>query len=134
MNKLSSFFNSAGLGVSFFCFLHCILVILVFSGLLQANLVILEIFENPINHALLVITGVSLAALSLIKFNFNDHSQAIGRSQALKMNDLLSIQFIVGASLLGLSFLFDGIYSEILVVFGALTLFSMHAKKLLKAN
>ena len=108
------------------------MVILVFSGLLQANLVILEIFENPINHALLVITGVSLAALSLIKFS--DHSQAIRRSQALKMNDLLSIQFIVGASLLGLSFLFDGIYSEILVVFGALTLFSMHAKKLLKAN
>jgi hypothetical protein len=127
MKPLSFILNSAGLGVSSFCFMHCVIVILAFLGLLELNFIIFEIFENPLNHALLIITGITLAALSLIKF-----SKTIGTSRALGMNAILSIPFILGSGLLGLSFVLDGIYSEVLVVFGALALLSMHAMKLFK--
>ena len=69
MGKFSIILNSAGAAVSFFCFLHCVLVILIFAGVLTSNLVIIQLFEDSINHAWLIITGFSLAALSLIKFN-----------------------------------------------------------------
>ena len=81
-------------------------------------------------------TGLTLAALSLMKFEFNDSKNKDKgvRRLKLKVDDLLSRKFIIGASLLGLSFLFVGIYSELFVILGALTLLSIHAAKLLKTK
>jgi hypothetical protein len=137
MRRVPLILNIAGLAVSFFCFLHCVLVILVFAGLLKSNLLLIKIFEDPSNHAALILTGLTLAALSLIKFRFSGsmNTDKGGRKLKLKVDGLLSTRkFIVGASLLGLSFLFAGIYSELLVILGALTLLSIHATKLLKTK
>ena len=128
MGKFSIILNSAGAAVSFFCFLHCILVVLIFAGILTSNLVIFMLFEDSINHAWLIATGFSLAAVSLIKFN----SGNLGKERFLDLTGLKSQPFLIGGSMLGLSFLFSGVYSELLVIAGALTLLSMHAKKLLK--
>jgi hypothetical protein len=128
MNKFSIMLNFAGASVSFFCFLHCILVILIFAGILTSNLVIFTLFEDSINHAWLIITGFFLAALSLIKFN----SGSLEKERFLDLTGLKSQPFLIGGSMLGLSFLFSGVYSELLVIAGALTLLSMHAQKLLK--
>jgi hypothetical protein len=136
MRRVPFILNIAGLTVSFFCFLHCVLVILVFAGLLKSNLLLVKIFEDPTNHAALIMTGLTLAALSLMKFEFNDSKNKDKgvRRLKLKVDDLLSRKFIIGASLLGLSFLFVGIYSELFVILGALTLLSIHAAKLLKTK
>ena len=120
--------NYAGAAVSFFCFLHCILVILIFAGILTSNLVIFTLFEDSINHAWLIITGFFLAALSLIKFNLGN----LEKERFVDLTGLQSQQFLIGGSMLGLSFLFSGVYSELLVIAGALALLSMHVKKLLK--
>ena len=120
--------NFAGASVSFFCFLHCILVILIFAGILTSNLVIFTLFEDSINHAWLIITGFFLAALSLIKLN----SGSLEKERFVDLTGLKSQPFLIGGSMLGLSFLFSGVYSELLVIAGALTLLSMHAQKLLK--
>ena len=128
MSKFSIILNTAGMAVSFFCFLHCILVILIFAGILTFNSVIFTIFEDSINHALLIITGFSLAALSLIKFN----SSNLRKERFIDLTGLKSQLFLIGGSMLGLSFFFSGVYSELLVIAGALTLLSMHVKKLLK--
>ena len=128
MNKFSIMLNYAGAAVSFFCFLHCILVILIFAGILTSNLVIFTLFEDSINHAWLIITGFSLAVLSLINFN----SSNLRKERFVDLTGLKSQPFLIGGSMLGLSFLFSGVYSELLVIAGALTLLSMHAKKLLK--
>lgn len=136
MRRVPFILNIAGLTVSFFCFLHCVLVILVFAGLLKSNLLLVKIFEDPSNHAALIITGLTLAALSLMKFEFNDSKnkhKGVGRLK-LKVDGLLSRKFIIGAGLLGLSFLFVGIYSELFVILGALTLLSIHAATLLKTK
>jgi hypothetical protein len=128
MSKFSIILNTAGMGVSFFCFLHCVLVILIYAGILTSNLLIIQIFEDPNNHTWLIITGFSLAALSLTKFD-------LGNLEGKKLIDfkgLKSQPFLIGGSMLGLSFLLSGVYSELLVIAGALTLLSMHAKKLLK--
>ena len=108
MRRVPFILNIAGLTVSFFCFLHCVLVILVFAGLLKSNLLLVKIFEDPTNHAALIMTGLTLAALSLMKFEFNDSKNKDKgvRRLKLKVDDLLSRKFIIGASLLGLSFLF----------------------------
>ena len=128
MNKFSIILNATGMAVSFFCFLHCVLVILIFAGVLGSSLLIIQIFEDPYNHAWLVITGLSLAALSLIKLNLGN----LERERLIDFKGLQSQLFLVGGSMLGLSFLFSGVYSELLVIAGALILLSMHAKKLLK--
>ncbi|MDB9813855.1 hypothetical protein OAC45_05270 [Gammaproteobacteria bacterium] len=128
MRKSSIILNTAGAAVSFFCFLHCILVILILAGILTSNLPIIKIFEDPNNHAWLIIAGFLLAALSLIKFNLGN----LGQKKLLDLKGLQSKQFVSGGSMLGLSFLVSGVYSELLVIAGALTLLSMHAKKLLK--
>jgi predicted Co/Zn/Cd cation transporter (cation efflux family) len=47
---------------------------------------------------------------------------------------LYTPNYIVGAAFLSLSFIVDGIYSELSVILGALLLLSMHAQKLLKNN
>ena len=128
MSKFSIILNTAGMAVSFFCFLHCVLVILIFAGVLTAQLLIIQIFDDSYNHAWLIITGFSLAALSLIKFNLGN----LEREKLIDFKGLQSQPLLIGGSMLGLSFFFNGIYSELLVIAGALTLLSMHAKKLLK--
>ena len=128
MGKFSMIINATGMTVSFFCFLHCILVILVFSELLTSNLLIIKVFEDPSNHAWLISSGLILAALSLMKFNLTDS----GQKKSLDFTGLLSQPFLIGGSLLGLSFFVSEIYSELLVIIGALTLLSMHIKKLLR--
>ena len=135
MRRVPFILNIAGLAVSFFCFLHCVLVIMVFAGLLKSNLLLIKIFEDPSNHAALIITGLTLAALSLIKFRFSGsmNTDKGGRKLQLKVDGLLSRKFIIGASLLGLSF-FVGIYSELFVILGALALLSIHATTLLKTK
>ena len=136
MRRVPLILNIAGLAVSFFCFLHCVLVIVVFAGLLKSNLLLIKIFEDPRNHAALIITGLTLAALSLIKLGFSG-SKNKGKGEGklkLKVDGLLSRKFIIGASLLGLSFLFAEIYSELFVILGALALLSIHATTLLKTK
>ena len=128
MGKFSIILNTAGMAVSFFCFLHCVLVILIFAGVFTSKLLIIQIFEDSDNHAWLIITGFSLAALSLIKFNLGN----LEREKLIDFKGLQSQPFLIGGSMLGLSFLFSGVYSELLVIAGALSLLSMHAKKLLK--
>ena len=128
MGKLSIILNTAGMAVSFFCFLHCVLVILIFAGVLTAQLLIIQIFDDSYNHAWLIITGFSLAALSLIKFRLVN----LEGEKLIDFKGLQSQPLLIGGTMLGLSFFFNGIYSELLVIAGALTLLSMHAKKLLK--
>jgi len=128
MGKFSIILNTAGMAVSFFCFFHCVLVILIFAEILTSKLLIIQIFEDSGNHAWLIITGFSLAALSLIKFNLG----SLERKKLIDFKGLQSQPFLIGGSMLGLSFLFSGVYSELLVIAGALILLSMHAKKLLK--
>ena len=128
MGKFSIILNTAGMAVSFFCFLHCVLVILIFTGISASELLIIQIFEDSDNHAWLIITGFSLAALSLIKLNLGN----LEREKLIDFKGLQSQPFLIGGSMLGLSFLFSGVYSELLVIAGALTLLSMHVKKLLK--
>ena len=62
------------------------------------------LFEDSINHAWLIVTGFSLAALSLIKFN----SGNLGKERLLDLTGLKSQPFLIGGSMLGLSFLFSG--------------------------
>ncbi|MDB9995418.1 hypothetical protein OAE49_00205 [Gammaproteobacteria bacterium] len=128
MGKFAIILNTTGMAVSFFCFLHCVLVILIFAGVLTSELLIIQIFEDSDNHAWLIITGFSLAALSLVKFNFGN----LEREKLIDFKGLQSQPFLIGGSMLGLSFLFSGVYSELLVIAGALALLSMHATKLLK--
>jgi len=128
MSKFAIILNTTGMAVSFFCFLHCVLVILIFAGVLTSELLIIQIFEDSDNHTWLIITGFSLAALSLVKFNFGN----LEREKLIDFKGLQSQPFLIGGSMLGLSFLFSGVYSELLVIAGALALLSMHATKLLK--
>ena len=117
MKKDSIILNSAGLTVSFFCFLHCVLVILSLIGILKSGLMI-NFFEDPYNHAVLIFSGITLATFSVIRFNFKG---------------TVSLMFILGIILLIGSFFVNGIYSEIFVIFGALSIVSMHAYKILKS-
>ena len=128
MGKFAIILNTTGMAVSFFCFLHCVLVILIFAGVLTSELLIIQIFEDSDNHTWLIITGFSLAALSLVKFNFGN----LEREKLIDFKGLQSQPFLIGGSMLGLSFLFSVVYSELLVIAGALALLSMHATKLLK--
>ena len=126
MRNASIVLNLAGLTASFFCFLHCVLVILAFMEILNSNLLIIEVFENPNNHAALVISGITLATLSLFKFN------AQLKKLKFEFKGVVFASFITGTSLLIGSFYVYGIYSEILVILGAFSLLSMHALKLIK--
>jgi hypothetical protein len=136
MHKTSLVLNSIGLAVSFFCFLHCVLVILVFAGLLAPTLLVIRFFEDPSNHAMLIISGLTLASLSLITLNIAQPSECNNWSERFQINfkRLYTPNYIVGAAFLSLSFIVDGIYSELSVILGALLLLSMHAQKLLKNN
>ena len=118
MRKGSIILNSAGATVSLFCFLHCVLVILSVMGILNSGLIMIDFFEDPYNHAVLIFSGITLATLSMIKFNFKGKTSLI---------------FILGIAFLIASFFMNGIYSEIFVVFGAMSILSMHAYKIAKS-
>ena len=118
MHKGSIILNSVGLTVSFFCFLHCVLVILSVMGILNSGLMMIDFFEDPYNHAVLIFSGITLATLSMIKFNFKGKTSLI---------------FIMGIAFLIASFFMSGIYPEIFVAFGAISILSMHAYKIAKS-
>jgi hypothetical protein len=127
MKNLSLALNTAGFSVSFVCFLHCVLVILVFAGILNSNMYLIALFEDPTNHAILILSGFSLACLSRLKF--------IGPSNDARLEDrsVIKVKCLIGGGLLlGFSFFFADIYAEILVILGAMTLLSMHSAKLFK--
>ena len=130
MRNAFIFLNLSGLTVSFFCFLHCVLVILAFMGFLNSNLIIIQIFEDPNNHAALVISGITLATFSLIKYKFNSQSKKL----EFEFKSMATASFIPGTSLLIASFYVYEIYSEILVILGALFLLNMHTLKLIKSR
>ena len=118
MQKDSIIINSAGLTVSFFCFLHCLLAILSVMGILNSGLMMIDFLEDPYNHAVLIFSGITLATLSMIKFNFKGKTSLI---------------FIMGIAFLIASFFMNGIYQEIFVAFGAISVLSMHAYKIAKS-
>jgi len=106
------------------------LVILTFINILNSNLMVIEIFENSNNHTVLVLSGITFATLSLIKFNFNPKFKKL----EFEFKGISSLAFIIGTVLLITSFYVDGIYSEIFVIFGALFFLSMHTLKLIKSH
>ncbi len=118
MKKDSIILNSAGLTISFFCFLHCVLVVLSLMGIFNSSLMMINFFEDPFNHAVLIFSGIMLASLSIIRLNLK------GRAYPM---------FILGIILLIGSFFVNGVYSEIFVIFGALSILSMHAYKIVKS-
>ncbi|MGY8792475.1 MAG: hypothetical protein ACKVI9_02265 [Gammaproteobacteria bacterium] len=134
MKKLSLVLNTAGLSVSFVCFLHCVLVILVFAGILNSNMYLIALFEDPTNHAILILSGFSLACLSRFKFIGSSNDIHLKNKSAIKVKfqGLQSKRLVGGGLLLGFSFFFANIYAELLVILGAMTLLSMHAAKLFK--
>jgi hypothetical protein len=134
MKKLSLVLNTAGLSVSFVCFLHCVLVILVFAGILNSNMYLIALFEDPTNHAILILSGFSLACLSRFKFIGSSNDMHLKNKSAIKVKfqGLQSKRLVGGGLLLGFSFFFADIYAELLVILGAMTLLSMHAAKLFK--
>ena len=134
MKKLSLVLNTAGLSVSFVCFLHCVLVILVFAGILNSNMYLIALFEDPTNHAILILSGFSLACLSRFKLigSSNDMHRKNKSAIKVKFQGLQSKRLVGGGLLLGFSFFFANIYAELLVILGAMTLLSMHAAKLFK--
>lgn len=77
----------------------------------------INFFEDPYNHAVLIFSGITLATLSMIKF---------------RLKGTTSLIFVFGISLLIGSFYADGIFSEIFMIFGALSILCMHAYKIIK--
>jgi hypothetical protein len=134
MKKLSLVLNTAGLSVSFVCFLHCVLVILVFAGILNSNMYLIALFEDPTNHAILILSGFSLACLSRFKFIGSSNDMHLKNKSAIKVKfqGLQSKRLVGGGLLLGFSFFFADIYAELLVILGAMTLLSIHAARLFK--
>ena len=128
MSKFSILINSVSVAVSFFCLFHCVLVILVLAGILTSHLILIKVFEDPNNHALLIGSGLFLAALSLVKLDFFHFK----KKRFLDLKGLKSRQFLVGGSMLSLSFLFSEVYSELFIIAGALTFLNMHVTKLLR--
>ena len=98
-------------------------------GILNSSLVIFRVFEDPKNHAALILSGITLATLSLIKLNFSSKLKKL----EFESKGLNPFVFIVGASLLIASFYVYGIYSEIFVILGASLFISMHALKLVRS-
>ncbi|KRP03340.1 MAG: hypothetical protein ABS09_03025 [SAR86 cluster bacterium BACL1 MAG-120619-bin26] len=134
MKNLSLALNTAGFSCSFVCFFHCVSVILVFAGILNSNMYLIALFEDPTNHAILILSGFSLACLSRLKFIGPSNDARLKDRSVLKVKfrGLKSKRLIGGGLLLGFSFFFADIYAEILVLLGAMTLLSMHSAKLFK--
>ena len=136
MRKTSIILNSVGLAVSSFCFLHCVLVVLVFAGLIAPSLIVINFFDDPRNHAILIFSGLTFAGLSLIRLDITYSGEVNLWYEKFKIEfkGLYNKNFLAGAALLSLSFIVNGIYSEMSVIVGALLLLSMHARKLAKVK
>ena len=139
MSKISTALNSLGMIVSFTCFTHCVLVVFIFSGLAGSVLVcnfcltdgtsiVFEFFADDINHFILILSSLLLATLSQIKIVKDTKNQSFSGIQVMMQK-----QLIFAGSLLLASLLIENIFSEILVICGALIILSMHVKKLLSS-
>ena len=139
MSKTSTILNSLGMTVSFTCFIHCVLVVFIFSGLAGSALVcnfcltdgtsiVYEFFADDINHFILIFSSLLIAILSQIKIVKDTKNKSFGGIQVMMQKRL-----IVAGSLLLASLFVENIFSEILVICGALTILSMHVKKLLSS-
>ena len=138
MSKISTALNSLGMTVSFACFIHCALVVFIFSGLAGSVLVcnfcltdgtsiVYEFFADDINHFILIFSSLLIAILSQIKIVKDTKNKSFGGIQVMMQKHL-----IVAGSLLLASLFVENIFSEILVICGALIILSMHVKKLLR--
>jgi hypothetical protein len=135
MNKTAIALNSLGMTVSFTCFIHCVLVVLFFSGLITYDLGLIiglniefEFFANDFNHFILICSSLLIATLSQIKIVKDLNGRSIRGIQVMMQK-----QLIIAGSLLITSLFIENIFSEILVICGALTILNMHAKKLLNS-
>jgi len=140
MKKISIALNSLGMTVSFTCFIHCVLVVFIFSGLANSDLLLcnfcltdgtsieFEFFADDFNHLILILSSLFLATLSQIKIVKDTKNQSFSGIQVMMQK-----QLIFAGSLLLASLFIENIFSEILVICGALTILSMHVKKLLSS-
>ena len=139
MSKISTALDSLGITVSFACFIHCALVVFIFSGLAGSVLVcnfcltdgtsiMFEFFAADINHLILILISLSIAILSQIKIVRDTKNKSFRGIQVMMQK-----QLIFAGSLLLASLFIESIFSEILVICGALTILSMHVKKLLSS-
>ena len=139
MNKISIALNSLGMTVSFTCFIHCVLVVFIFSGLAGSVLVCnfcysvgtsieFEFFADDINHFILILSSLLIAILSQIKIVKDTKNQSFSGIQVMMQK-----QLIVAGSLLLASLFVENIFSEILVICGALIVLSMHVKRLISS-
>ena len=137
MSKISTTLNSLGMTVSFTCFIHCVLVVFIISGLASSVLVcnfcltdgvsiVFELFADDINHFILILSSLLIAILSQIKIVKDTKNKYFGGIKVMMQN-----QLIFAGSLLLASLFVENIFSEILVICGALIILSMHVKKLL---
>tara|TARA_B110000003_G_C16444955_1_gene455564 strand:+ start:81 stop:503 length:423 start_codon:yes stop_codon:yes gene_type:complete len=139
MSKISIALNSIGITVSFTCFIHCVFVILLFLGLMTSDWIFFfytqngpnisfEFFSDDFNHLILILSSLFLATLSQIKIMRDIKNQSFRGIQVMMQK-----QLIFAGSLLVASLFLESIFSEILVICGALIILSMHAKKLLRS-
>ena len=120
------------MAISFVCFLHCLLVILVFLGAMSSNIFFISFFEVESNHAALIISSFIFAALSQTQIKTKQLDGLHKKTITWKF--LSHSGLIAAGGLLGLSFFISDIYSEMLVILGASILLSMHAEKLMKGR
>ena len=125
INRFELTLNAIGIGVSFICFFHCLLVITIFLGLIGSNIHIIEFFEDDLNHFILIAASFFIAFFSQIR------TRTINNSKIPKIIISNKKILIIGGSLLSLSFFMSEIFSELLIILGAFTLLSMHINKLL---
>tara|TARA_B110000008_G_C16545348_1_gene394069 strand:- start:82 stop:405 length:324 start_codon:yes stop_codon:yes gene_type:complete len=87
-----------------------------------------EFFSDDFNHLILILSSLFLATLSQIKIMRDIKNQSFRGIQVMMQK-----QLIFAGSLLVASLFLESIFSEILVICGALIILSMHAKKLLRS-
>ncbi|MDA9786219.1 hypothetical protein N9D45_07050 [Gammaproteobacteria bacterium] len=128
MSKISIVLNSFGIVVSSTCFIHCVFVILLFLNL-TTTVVDFEFFADDFNHLILILSSLFLATLSQIKIVRDAENHSFRGIQVMMQKQLFFSGTILMASLL-----VENIFSEILVICGALIILSMHVKKLLSSH
>jgi len=89
---------------------------------------VFELFADDFNHLILILSSLLLATLSQIKIVKDTKNQSFSGIQVMMQK-----QLIFAGSLLLASLFIENIFSEILVICGALTILSMHVKKLLRS-
>jgi phosphatidylserine synthase len=89
---------------------------------------VFEFFADDINHFILILSSLLIAILSQIKIVKDTKNQSFRGIQVMMQK-----QLIFAGSLLLASLFIENIISEILVICGALTILSMHVKKLLSS-